>query len=144
MRGFLNRLILMSLVLVFPFAANQSKQSRKATKQVNRRPSLVSFTSSKATLALCPFSHYADKPEVTLVVSATDPDGDSLTYEYSTTDGTISAKGPTAVWNLSNLLRGPYGVRVKVKDGRGGEDDADLTVTTVDYGACDPPPPPCP
>ena len=53
---------------------------------------MVSFTSSKATLALCPFSHYADKPEVTLVVSATDPDGDSLTYEYSTTGGTISAK----------------------------------------------------
>ena len=42
------------------------------------------------------------------------------------------------------MKRGTHQVRVTVTDGRKGKADAALTVITVDSGACDPPPPPCP
>jgi len=95
-------------------------------------------------LNICPFNQLFDKPEVDLLVNATDPDGDSLQYEYSTTEGSISGKGKSVIWNLDKVVRGPHEVRVKVTDGKGGKVEAALTVTTVDAGTCDPPPPPCP
>lgn len=79
-----------------------------------------------------------------LFVNATDPDGDALHYEYSTTDGTISGKSNLVVWDLHDVKRGPHDVRVTVTDGRGGKTDAALAVITVDAGSCDKPPPPCP
>ena len=79
-----------------------------------------------------------------LFVKATDPDGDVLHYEYSTTDGTISGKGNLVVWNLRDVKRGAHEVRVRVTDGRGGKAEAALTVITVDASSCDRPPPPCP
>ena len=85
-----------------------------------------------------------DKPEVTLLVKATDPDGDSLDYEYSSAEGMISGKGKSVVWHLDALPRGPHEVHVTVSDGRGGKADGALTVITVDASGCDPPPPPCP
>jgi hypothetical protein len=81
---------------------------------------------------------------VTLIVTATDPDGDLLHYEYLTTEGTISGKGKSVLWDLRGLKRGPHEVRVRVKDGKGGKVDRTLTVTTTDAAVCDPPPPPCP
>jgi hypothetical protein len=85
-----------------------------------------------------------DKPQVELVVKATDPDGDELQYEYSTSEGTISGKGKSVTWDLNDALRGQHVVHVTVTDGKGGKVEARLTVTTVDGGSCDPPPPPCP
>jgi hypothetical protein len=116
-------------------------------RQRNRPPSIDSFTSSLGTISICSFlptAALSDKPEVNLVVNATDPDGDALQYEYSTTEGSISGKGNSVIWDLNNVLRGPHEVRVTVSDGKGGKVEAALTVTTVDSGSCDPPPPPCP
>jgi len=78
------------------------------------------------------------------MVGATDPDGDVLHYEYSTSDGKISGEGKLVVWDLNKVQRGSHEVRVTVTDGKGGKAEAALTVTTVDSGTCDPPPPPCP
>ena len=67
-----------------------------------------------------------------LFVNATDPDGDALQYEYSTTEGSISGKGTSVIWNLKDVPRGPHEVRVTVSDGKGGKVEAALTVSTVD------------
>ena len=138
-------LLPISLALVFPLVAVLSASEQKPRRSRNRPPSIDSFTSSLTTIPVCPFfvSQLYDKPEVNLVVNATDPDGDVLQYEYSTTEGTISGKGKSVIWDLNNVLRGPHEVRVTVTDGKGGKVEAALTVTTVDAG-CDPPPPPCP
>jgi len=119
-------------------------------RKPNRPPVIDSFESSLTTLFICPFkgstasSVSANEPEVDLVVKASDPDGDSLSYEYSTTEGTISGKGRSVHWDLHRVLNGPHEVRVTVTDGEGGKVDAALTVTTEDASGCDPPPPPCP
>ncbi len=138
-------LLIISFALLFGAAIPASQQT--ARRQPNRPPSIDSFTSSLRTIQICPFlptSALNDKPEVTLVVNATDPDGDSLHYEYSTTEGTISGEGRSVVWDLHGLPRGPHEVRVTVTDGKGGKAASALMVTTVDSSACDPPPPPCP
>ena len=142
----MKRILLISLALVFPLIAVLSASEQKPRRQRNRPPSIASFTSSSTTLRICPFflSLSSDKPEVNLVVNATDPDGDELQYAYSVRDGTISGRGKSVIWDLKNVLRGPHEVRVRVTDGRGGKVEAALTVTTVDSGICDPPPPPCP
>lgn len=95
---------------------------------------------------ICPFfrTSAVGPPVVDLYVTATDPDGDPLAYKYSVTEGKVSGKGKLVSWDLDNLPRGPHKVRVTVTDGKGGKVEADLTVTTVDAGACDRPPPPCP
>ena len=141
----MKRLSLISLALVFPLVAVLSASEQKPRRQRNRPPSIESFTSSSMRVEICQFPRQLhDKPEVNLLVNATDPDGDSLQYEYSVTEGTISGKGKLVVWDLHNVLLGLHHVRVTVTDGKGGKVDASLTVTAVDAAVCDPPPPPCP
>lgn len=140
-------LLMISLALVFPSVGVLPASEQKPRRQPNRPPSIHSFTSSLTTIRICPFlpsSLSSDKPEVRLIVTATDPDGDLLHYEYLTSDGTISGKGKSVLWDLRGLKRGPHEVRVRVKDGKGGKVDRTLTVTTTDAAVCDPPPPPCP
>lgn len=140
----MKRLLAISLAFVFPLLTTAEQKPRR---QRNRPPTIDSFTSSLTTIRVCPFLPTAadyDKPEVDLIVNATDPDSDALQYEYSKTDGSISGKGKSVIWDLDKVLRGPHQVRVTVTDGKGGKAEAALTVTTVDSGTCDPPPPPCP
>jgi hypothetical protein len=138
------RLLAISLALVFPLLITAEQKPRR---QRNRPPTIDSFTSSLKTIRVCPFLPTAaehDKPEVNLIVSATDPDDDVLQYEYSTTKGSISGKGKSVNWDLNKVIRGPHEVRVSVTDGKGGKVEAALTVTTVDASGCEPPPPQCP
>ena len=128
-----------------PLVAGLSASEQKPRRQRNRPPAIDSFTSSLTRIAICPWETPAlPKPEVELVVNATDPDADGLRYEYSTTEGTISGTGGLVLWDLRDVKPGPHEVRVTVSDGRGGKADGSLTVTTMYAGACDPPPPPCP
>jgi hypothetical protein len=53
--------------------------------------------------------------------NATDPDGDNLSYEWTTTGGKISGTGTAVNWTAPQGV-GIYNVIVVVKDGYGGED----------------------
>lgn len=139
-----DRLVIFSFALVFPFIALSPASEQRSRRRANRPPSIVSFTSSLMTIQICPFFPTSDKPEVRLDVNAIDPDGDSLNYEYSSTEGIISGTGRSVLWDLDGLPRGPHKVHVTVRDGKGGKVAGALTVTTVDASICDPPPPPCP
>jgi hypothetical protein len=139
-----NRLLVLAFALLFPFIAVSTSSEQKSRQRGNRPPSIESFTSSSRIIQVCPFSSLFDKPEVTLLVKATDPDGDSLYYQYSSTEGTISGEGTSVVWNLDGVPRGPHEIHLTVSDRKGGDTATSLTVTTVDAGTCDPPPPPCP
>lgn len=133
--------------LAFPLVGVFPNSEQKQRRRSNRPPSIRSFTSSLTTIQICPFASSVGvfaEPEVTLVVTATDPDGDSLHYEYFVTEGTISGEGKSVLWDLHDLPRGPHDVRVTVTDGKGGKVEDALTVTTIDSPTCDPPPPPCP
>ncbi len=74
---------------------------------------------------------------VNIVSTASDPDGDPLTYSYAATSGQISGTGPTAVFDSTGLAPGSYTVTCTADDGRGGRTSA---TTNVDVQQPAPPP----
>jgi hypothetical protein len=141
----MNKLALLLLGAIIPLLGIQGDQNRK---QQNRGPVIASFYSSASTVVLCPrgFSYGSAciSPDLTLSVAASDPDSDVLRYEYSSSVGKIVGKGSSVRWNLHNIPIGIYTASVKVKDGKGGENRALLTVTIENCTSCDPPRLPCP
>jgi outer membrane protein OmpA-like peptidoglycan-associated protein len=72
-----------------------------------------------------------------ITATASDPDGDPLTYSYSATAGQVTGDGPKAQFDSTGLSAGSYTVKCSVSDGKGGTADSS---TTVDVQQ--PPPPP--
>ena len=72
-----------------------------------------------------------------ITATASDPDGDPLTYSYTATGGQVTGDGPKAQFDSTGLSPGSYTVKCSVSDGRGGTADAS---TNVDVEQ--PPPPP--
>jgi len=74
---------------------------------------------------------------VAIKSTASDPDGDPLTYSYSTTGGQIAGSGPTAQFDSTGLSAGSYTVTCTADDGQGGRTSA---TTRVDVQQPAPPP----
>jgi OmpA family/Bacterial Ig domain/Outer membrane protein beta-barrel domain len=74
---------------------------------------------------------------VNIVSTASDPDGDPITYSYSATGGQVSGNGPTAVFDSTGLNAGSYTVTCTADDGQGGRTSA---TTNVDVQQPAPPP----
>jgi hypothetical protein len=77
----------------------------------------------------------AAEPEIVLhlgscqiVCNATDPDGDELSYNWSTSEGRITGEGATVTWTAP-LSEGSYNVTVTVTDGHGGKAMKQITIT---------------
>jgi len=58
---------------------------------------------------------------------ASDPDGDELTYEWSSEGGDISGEGSEVTWTAPGAT-GTYTVTVVVTDGLGGESSSSLSI----------------
>ena len=65
---------------------------------------------------------------IDLRAKASDPDGDNLTYTWSSTGGSVSGSGATATFNAAGVRAGSYTVTVTVADGRGGKASCSMTV----------------
>jgi outer membrane protein OmpA-like peptidoglycan-associated protein len=65
---------------------------------------------------------------IDLRARATDPDGDKLTYSWSSTGGSVSGSGENASFNASGVKAGSYSVTATVNDGRGGNASCAMTV----------------
>ena len=74
---------------------------------------------------------------VNIISTASDPDGDPITYSYSASGGQISGNGPTAVFDSTGLSAGSYTITCTADDGQGGRTSA---TTTVDVQQPAPPP----
>jgi hypothetical protein len=62
--------------------------------------------------------------------TASDPDNDELSYEWTTTGGNISGTGAAVNWTAPQEV-GTYNVTVMVKDGYGGEDTKFVPVSVT-------------
>ncbi len=67
--------------------------------------------------------------------TASDPDGDELSYNWAASGGEINGEGDTAIWTAPNS-EGSYNVTVTVTDGRGGEV---MDYVSITVGANEPP-----
>jgi hypothetical protein len=74
---------------------------------------------------------------VKIVSTASDPDGDPLTFSYAATSGQISGNGPSAQFDSTGLAAGNYSITCTADDGRGGRTNAP---TAVDVQQPAPPP----
>ena len=118
----------------------------------NERPS-VKLVPSHSAITLPPGcnegepvgpSCRATSPHVRLSARATDPDGDTLLYTYSTTGGRVTSDGPEVTLDLTGVAPGTYEVTVEVDDGNGGI-ATDKTRIEVSRCTCPAPlPKPCP
>jgi outer membrane protein OmpA-like peptidoglycan-associated protein len=59
--------------------------------------------------------------------NGSDPDGDTLTYDWSASTGKVTGTGPDATWD-STGAEGTATITVRVSDGRGGTAQATCTV----------------
>jgi hypothetical protein len=73
---------------------------------------------------------------VQLAANATDPDGDTLLYTWSTTGGRITGDGANVTWDLSGVQPGTYTASVEVDDGCGCIAFSSTTVT-VERCSCE-------
>jgi len=94
----------------------------------NRAPSLTCSAERSSAIA---------GERVRITSSATDPDGDSLTYSWRTNGGQIVGSGATVQLDTSGLAPGRYTVTGRVEDGRGAAADC-----SADINVQAPPPPP--
>jgi hypothetical protein len=62
-----------------------------------------------------------------LTCTASDPDNDGLSYEWSASGGSISGTGAVVDWTAPEEV-GMYDITVVVDDGNDGEDSASLTL----------------
>ncbi len=60
--------------------------------------------------------------------TASDPDGDPLTYTYSAAAGQVTGDGPKATFDSTGLQPGSYSVKCGVSDGRGGTAESSTNV----------------
>jgi hypothetical protein len=134
----------------FQFFAGR-RNERLPTIFPNQPPTVtLSASSSRVVLAAeCSGGQIPDASctptdaNVKLSATATDPDGDTLLYTYSTTGGRVSGDGPNATLDLTGVAPGTYTVTVEVDDGCGCIAFSNTTVT-VERCNCVTPPPPAP
>lgn len=65
-----------------------------------------------------------------LECTASDPDGDELSYRWTTDSGRIDGEGSSVSWTAPETP-GSYTITVAVSDGRGGEATKQLTLAVV-------------
>jgi len=85
----------------------------------NNDPSLDSFNFSGSS----PMDPGAS---ATVSVTASDPDGDPLTYNWTTTGGTITGSGSSITWTAPTESDF-YNVNIEITDGRGGSTSATIS-----------------
>jgi len=65
-----------------------------------------------------------------VVCTASDPDGDELSYNWSASVGEINGAGATVNWTAPHVV-GSFNIIVTVTDGRGGEVMKQVTITVI-------------
>ncbi len=63
--------------------------------------------------------------------TASDPDGDPLTYTWSTTAGRVTGSGPDVTFDSTGVTPGTVTVTVQVSDGRGGTAECSSQIQVV-------------
>ena len=121
-------------------------RNARAPSILPNNPPTVTLSASSATVTLpCPegTSSASCTPsanqQVQLSANATDPDGDTLLYTYSTTGGRITGDGPNVSWDLTGVTPGTYTATVEVDDGCGCVAFSSTTVTVAGCTGCVPP-----
>jgi hypothetical protein len=107
------------LVIVGIVAAAVLLLAPSCTAVVNRQPIITSLEAEAEWTA--PLG------SLQVTCTASDPDGDELSYEWTTTGGDVSGTGAVLIWTAPEEV-GMYDITVVVTDSQGGEDTGSITL----------------
>lgn len=105
--------VFFSVLLVAVYSCN---------KDENQAPTITAVTVNPATVNASGVT--------TVTVTASDPDGDALTYTYIVSGGSIIGNGATATWTAP-AVEGANSVTVTVSDGNGGQASSNASLTVL-------------
>ena len=88
----------------------------------NQPPVITSVTANPSAVGLLGSS--------TITCDARDPDGDSLSYSWTATGGSVPSSGNPVTWTPPSTA-GSYTITVTVRDGRGGETRGECVVGVI-------------
>jgi hypothetical protein len=94
-------------------------QTSRCTRLTSKHKKGKFLANEPPTVSLAASDAASNAAEVTVRANATDVDGDTLLYTYSTTGGRVRGDGPEVKWDLSGAAPGAYTVTVEVDDGCG-------------------------
>lgn len=123
------------------------RRNERAPEYLPNQAPTVTLTAGESSITLPCDPGYISQCElssdrnVTLTANASDPDGDTLLYTYTTTGGVITGDGANVTWDLSGAQPGTYTATVEVNDGCGC---VSFSSTTVTIAKCERCVPPCP
>ena len=129
------------------------RNERQDPVKPNTPPTITNVTVSDQEIVLpcpagttpAPGSTCNDSTTVTVNTTATDPDGDQILYQYTTSAGRVTGSGPTVQWDLSGAQPGTYTISVGADDGCGVcNPPTTREVRIVNCPNCVNPAPPCP
>ena len=107
-------------VIVSDGKGGSANQSVTVTVSANHAPAISSVAPSPMTVA--------PNASSTIICTASDADGDTLSYAWSAGGGTISGAGNAATWTAP-AEEGVYSISVTVSDGKGGTITGGASVT---------------
>ncbi len=133
------------------FQAWVGRRNKREGDKVNGAPVVSSVRLSSTVITLgCPAgtrseSGCNDSRTVSVATSASDPENDVLTYNYTVSGGRIIGSGANVQWDLTGAQAGTYTITTGVDDGCGvcGKTDTQ-TVTIKACPDCKPICPTCP
>lgn len=107
-------LLLLSLTILLSFSCKKEES--------NKAPTVSSVVVNPASVNASGIA--------TISVTASDPEGDALTYSYSVSGGSVVGNGATASWTAASQ-EGAYSVTVQVSDGKGGQASGNGSLTVL-------------
>jgi hypothetical protein len=132
----------------FLFQLFIGRRNPRAPEYLPNQAPTVSLATAESTITLaCPAGtrptncDISPDQVVALTTNASDPDGDTLLYTYTTTGGRITGEGPSVTWDLTGAQPGTYTATVEVDDGCGCVSFSSTTVTVANpaTNCCVPP-----
>src|SRR5882672_8799958 len=134
------------LILIFSIPIVLVSTGSQAASATPQGPTIKSFTASTTRVTLCPLGMFptiicvqANDIKLTLLVDAVSPEGEELSYRYSTSGGTIIGKGSIVSWYFNRARVGTQTATVEVRDSHGRKASTSTSVTFEICGTCDPP-----
>lgn len=124
------------------------RRNERAPDVLPNQPPTVTVTANPTTVTLCPRDPSLQNPangQVQITTTASDPDGDTLLYTYTTTAGRIIGEGPNVTLDLTGVAPGTnVTVTSEVDDGCGCVAFNTTNVNVTECAIPEPTPPPCP
>ncbi len=120
------------------------RRDKRQEELINQNANVTALNLSDSEISLpCPPGFRSqsggctDSTTINVSTTATDPENDVLTYNYTVSGGRISGTGANVQWDLSGVQKGTYTITAGVDDGCGicGRTET-KTITVADCADC--------